>query len=132
TLIWFEASQRLVASLQDLAHCLGPRPATVARELTKQFEEARRGSLVELCSHYAEAGAPRGEIAIVVGPPTSGKDAIADDTLDDQLAKALLTMSPSAAASSVASATGRAKRGLYKRALALRADQGTPDPSAGA
>lgn len=131
TLIWFESAQRLIAALQDLGARLGPRPAAVARELTKQFEEVQRGSLVELAARYAEIGTPRGEIVIVVGPPVSGKDALSDDDVHHQLEKALETMSPSAAAASVASATGRAKRDLYKRALALRGATGAAEPSTG-
>ena len=53
TLIVFEAARRLPATLADLAAELGPRPAAVARELTKRFEEVRRGTLAELAAHYA-------------------------------------------------------------------------------
>ena len=69
TLIVFEAARRLPDALADLTAELGPRPAAVARELTKRFEEVRRGSLAELAAHYGQAGAPRGEVVIVIGPP---------------------------------------------------------------
>src|SRR5262249_48773366 len=69
TLIFFEAAQRLPAALADMAEILGPRPAAVARELTKLFEEVRRAELRELAAHYAAAGPPRGEVVVIVGPP---------------------------------------------------------------
>jgi len=69
TLVVYEAPSRLAESLADLAAGLGPRPAAVARELTKLHEETRRATLVELAQHYGAAGAPKGEIVVVVGPP---------------------------------------------------------------
>src|SRR5262249_41527684 len=69
TLIFFEAASRLPESLADMTAALGSRPAAVARELTKMFEEVRRGALDELAAHYIDAGAPLGEIVVVVGPP---------------------------------------------------------------
>ncbi len=60
SLILFETAPRLVTALGDLRAVLGDRPAAVARELTKMFEEVRRGSLQELLDHYMEAGPPEG------------------------------------------------------------------------
>ena len=71
TLIIYEAPQRLATALQDLADMLGPRPAAVARELTKRFEEVRRDTLDRLAAHYREAPQPKGEIVILVGPPAT-------------------------------------------------------------
>ncbi len=53
TLVFFEAPHRLAESLADLAELLGERPAAVARELTKLFEEVRRAPLATLAAHYA-------------------------------------------------------------------------------
>lgn len=75
TIILFEAPPRLVDTLRDLAQAAGgERTAAVARELTKRFEEIRRGTLAELAAYYQETP-PRGEIVIVlagasVEPPT--------------------------------------------------------------
>jgi len=69
TLVLFESPQRLAASLATMADILGPREAAVTRELTKMFEEVRRASLADLAAFYAAAEAPRGEIAVVIGPP---------------------------------------------------------------
>ncbi len=119
SLIWFEAPQRLGGSLRDLAASLGPRPAAVARELTKRFEEVRRGTLEDLALFYAETQ-PRGEIVVVIGPPLADRDAVSDGEVDQALIEAMATMSPSSAAATVAAATGRPKRDLYRRAVDLR------------
>ncbi|MDR2498754.1 MAG: 16S rRNA (cytidine(1402)-2'-O)-methyltransferase [Tannerellaceae bacterium] len=66
TFILYESPQRLLKTLQQLAeHCGADRQASVSRELSKIYEETRRGSLQELASHFA-ANPPRGEIVIVV------------------------------------------------------------------
>lgn len=124
TLIWFESAKRLAATLTDLADVLGPRPAAVARELTKTFEEVRRGSLAELARAIAEEKTPRGEIVIVVGPPGAEADAESDEAIDDALRLALETMGPSAAAASIAQRSDRSRKKLYQRALQLRGERG--------
>ncbi len=121
TLIWFESGKRLAATLHDLAAGLGARQAAVARELTKAFEEVRRGTLDDLASVYADQDVPRGEIVIVVGP-RDAVDVWDDAAVDEALRDALKTMTPSAAAAAVATKTGRARRELYRRGLALRED----------
>lgn len=66
TVILYESPHRLVKTLQELATYLKPeREAAVCRELTKMFEETRKGSLQDLAKHY-EAHPPKGEIVIVV------------------------------------------------------------------
>jgi 16S rRNA (cytidine1402-2'-O)-methyltransferase len=120
TLVVFEAPRRLPDTLADLAAELGARQAAVARELTKRFEEVRRGTLAELAAHYALAGAPKGEVAIVVGPGERAGDRPTPDQLDELLAKALESQPPAAAAATVAAATGRPRREVYRRALELK------------
>lgn len=121
TLVLFEAPPRLAASLADAAAVLGPRPAAVARELTKLHEEVQRGTLPELAARYATAGPPRGEVVVVIGPP--GEPAVLEDdaAVDELLRKALRGAKPRAAAAEVAAATGRSANELYRRALALQA-----------
>ena len=75
TLVILEAPHRLAESLADMATVLGPREAVVARELTKLFEETRRGTLESLAAHYADAGPPKGEVVVVVGPPAAESSA---------------------------------------------------------
>jgi 16S rRNA (cytidine1402-2'-O)-methyltransferase len=65
TLIFFESPHRLAAALRDLRDGLGDRRASVSRELTKRFEETRRGTLSELAA-WAEEKTPRGEFVLVV------------------------------------------------------------------
>jgi 16S rRNA (cytidine1402-2'-O)-methyltransferase len=66
TMIFYESPHRLVKTLRQLAGYLGDeRQASVSRELTKKFEETRRGTLAELAAYY-ETTPPKGEIVIVV------------------------------------------------------------------
>jgi 16S rRNA (cytidine1402-2'-O)-methyltransferase len=118
TLIFQESAPRLAAALADMADVLGARPAAVARELTKMFEEVRRGTLAELAAHYDAAGPPKGEIVVVVAPPLEAAPTAAA-TVDEMLAEALHTMSLRDAAEAVAAATGRPKREIYAKALTL-------------
>jgi 16S rRNA (cytidine1402-2'-O)-methyltransferase len=67
TMVLYESPHRLAKTLAELAEVLGQdRPAAVCRELTKMFEETRRGTLGELADHYA-AHPPKGEIVLVIG-----------------------------------------------------------------
>ncbi|GGF75569.1 ribosomal RNA small subunit methyltransferase I [Azorhizobium oxalatiphilum] len=117
TLVLYETGPRLAESLADLAEGLGNRPAAVCRELTKAFEEVRRGPLSELAAHYEQAGAPKGEIVLVIGPPL--EEAVKDDDVDAALARVLADHSLKDAVAAVTAATGRPKREVYARALAL-------------
>ena len=119
TLIFYEAPPRLAKALEDMADMLGPRPAVVARELTKRFEEVRRDTLDNLAVHYRDAPQPKGEIVILVGPPTADAGGAAID-LDAALETALAKCSVKEAAALVAAETGLPRRTVYARALALR------------
>jgi len=116
TLIWHEAPHRLAETLADLAACFGARPAAVARELTKRYEEVRRDTLQALAAHYADHAA-RGEITLLVGP--APEEAADTDTLDDALRDALGRMTVRDAAAAVATASGLPRKTVYARALAL-------------
>jgi 16S rRNA (cytidine1402-2'-O)-methyltransferase len=118
TLIVFESARRLPAALADMAAVLGSREAAVCRELTKLFEEVHRAPLDVLAEHYAKAGPPKGEVVVVIAPPTAAP-AMGEDELDGHLRAALETLSPSRAAREVAARTGVARRRVYARALAL-------------
>lgn len=65
TSIYFESPFRLTKSLKACTELLQNRPLCVARELTKKFEEFRRGNATELFAHY-EAHPPKGEIVLVI------------------------------------------------------------------
>ena len=120
TLVVYESPKRAAASLADMARELGPeRPAALCRELTKKFEEIRRGSLVDL-AQSAAASPPRGEIVILVDRAGAGADAPDPDRLDADLRQALAAHSVRDAADLVAGMHGLPRRQVYQRALALQ------------
>jgi 16S rRNA (cytidine1402-2'-O)-methyltransferase len=82
TLVFFEAPHRVAGALADLAGAFGAdRPCAVCRELTKTYEEVRRGTLAELAV-WAVESEPRGEITLVVGgAPARPAERPADDEL---------------------------------------------------
>lgn len=121
TLIFFESPRRLAGALDDLAAVLGPREAAIARELTKCFETVRRGSLPELAAMVAEEGAPKGEIVLLVAPPSGERAEKSQDELDARLSKALREFSVKDAASVVSAETGEPRRKVYARAIELSA-----------
>ncbi|WP_199229422.1 16S rRNA (cytidine(1402)-2'-O)-methyltransferase [Azospirillum sp. TSO22-1] len=123
TLVFYESPQRLAESLADMAAVLGPREAAVARELTKLYEEVRRGPLPDLAAHYDSAGPPKGEVVVVVAPPGAEAEAQAVD-VDSALRDALSRLSVRDAAAEVALMTGRPKRDVYARALELSREDG--------
>ena len=120
TLGVFEAARRLPEALAELLAGVDDRPAAVARELTKAFEEVRRGRLAELAEAYRLEGPPRGEVVIVIGPPEAAAE-VADPEVDRALETALEHLPPAGAAAVVAALTGRLRRDVYQRALALKA-----------
>lgn len=122
SLIFFESPRRVQESLADMLAVLGARNAAVARELTKLYEEVRRGPLAELVAHYAEAGPPRGEVVIVVGPPQAAETAQAD--VDALLRDELAHASVRDAVAAVVAMTGLPKREVYQRAVALSREAG--------
>ena len=126
TLVFFESARRLADTLADVAAVLGPRPTAVARELTKKFEEVRRGTADALAAIFADEGPPRGEVVLLVARPDA---AAAPDaaTLESKLAAALDLYSVKDAAAVVAGETGLPRREVYGRAVALAAARRTGD-----
>jgi len=125
TLMLFEAPHRLPEMLAEAAAVLGPRPAVVARELTKLFETVRRGPLAELAAAFAEEGPPKGEVVVLIGEATEAMpEAEADAALDARLEAALAHHSIKDAAALVAAELDRPKREVYARALALARAKG--------
>lgn len=123
TLIFYETAPRLAESLRDMAEILGNRRASVARELTKKFEEIRRDSLTALADHYDAEGAPKGEIVVVVeGPGASDGDIWTVEATDALLLKMMDDegMGVKDAAGFVAAKSGQRKSDLYQRALMLK------------
>jgi 16S rRNA (cytidine1402-2'-O)-methyltransferase len=122
SLIFFESPHRAPDSLAAMAEAFGAdRPAALARELTKRFEEVRRGTLAELAAHYATHEV-RGEVVLCVGPAPPPAEPAAD-ALDAALRGAMAGMSVRDAAAAVAAATGLPRKRVYARALELSASE---------
>jgi 16S rRNA (cytidine1402-2'-O)-methyltransferase len=118
TLIFFEAPHRLAVTLAAMADAFGPdRPAAVCRELTKTYEEVRRGGLVDLAQWAAEG--VKGEITVVVGGASA-------EVIDPETAVAAVQARVAGGerlrdvCAEVAAATGLSRNDLYNAALAAR------------
>jgi 16S rRNA (cytidine1402-2'-O)-methyltransferase len=130
TMVFFEAPHRLAVALAAMAHAFGPsRPAAVCRELTKTFEEVRRGSLQELVTWAGEG--VRGEVTVVVagapapgtgpgGPPAAAELALAVAAREEA------GQSRKDAIAAVAVAEGVPKREVFDAVVAAK-----PAPGAG-
>ena len=120
TLVFYDTGPRLADTLDAMAELLPRREIAVARELTKLFEECRRGSAADLAAHYREHP-PRGEIVVLAGP--QGEAPKPDDAAVEAALRDALTRLPVAkAAKEVARATGIDRKEMYVRALALQSD----------
>ena len=116
TLIFFESPRRAAATLSRMAEVLGgDRRAALCRELTKDYEEVRRGTLGELAEGTDDV---LGEVTIVVAGYE--RSARAEDHVGAVLALAAEGMRLKDAAAEVAAATGARKNDLYKAALAAK------------
>lgn len=119
SLVFFEAASRLGSTLNEMHQVLGPRGAALAREITKKFEDVRRGSLQELAAYYAAHPPPKGEMVIVIGPPSKENDRALDPQAE--LRRALHYSSTKAAVAEVAALTGLPRKKIYDLALSLQA-----------
>lgn len=119
TLVLFESPARLSKSLPVLAEVLGAREAAVTRELTKKFEEIRRGSLPELAEYYATAVSPKGEVVLVIAFADAADGESAFD-LEAMLGKAMAKLSLRDAVAEVSVLTGAPRKQIYELALKLR------------
>jgi 16S rRNA (cytidine1402-2'-O)-methyltransferase len=123
TLVFFESPRRLVETLVDCAAVLGPRPAAVARELTKFYESVKRGALTDLAQSLAQEEQLRGEIVLLIAPPEEGALILAEADLDAKISAALAMHSARDAADIVAAATGHTRRHIYARILQRNTDK---------
>lgn len=122
TLVWYVAPHRAAAELADAAKAFGgDRPAALARELTKRFEEVRRGTLTSLAAELAETQ-PRGELTLVVaGAPERGHGEVDMDALVVETGRRIDEGVPMRdAVRDVAAAYGARRRALYEAVLAAR------------
>ncbi|MBI1417731.1 MAG: 16S rRNA (cytidine(1402)-2'-O)-methyltransferase [Limimaricola sp.] len=121
TLVFYESPKRVQEMLTSLRDVLGAdRQAAVCRELTKRFEEVRRGPLGEVADAMAE-GPARGEYVVVVG--RAGARAVAEADVEAALREAMTSLRVKDAATLVAGALGLPRREVYQIALKLSEDQ---------
>lgn len=119
TLVFYESGPRLAASLSAMAQSLGPRDASVARELTKLHEEVVTGPLDELAARFTTP--PKGEIVIIVAPPPEAAPAETDPgAIRAALTEAMLSAPASRAARDVAKRFAIPREDAYAIALNLR------------
>jgi 16S rRNA (cytidine1402-2'-O)-methyltransferase len=117
TLVFYESPKRLEAMLKDCSLVFGlARQAAVCRELTKKFEEVRRGSLEQLAEHYKE-NSVKGEIVVLVARGDS--ESVSESDLNDDLNRALSAHSMRDAVDLVAKAHQMPRRQVYQLALTI-------------
>ncbi|NOC46182.1 MULTISPECIES: 16S rRNA (cytidine(1402)-2'-O)-methyltransferase [unclassified Ruegeria] len=117
TLVFYESPKRVSASLADLADCLGAdRQAALCRELTKKFEEIRRGRLADLAAEIQEKPV-KGEIVLLVD--RSHSQSVNESDVEEALKRALETHSVRDAADLVSEMYDLPRRPIYQKALKL-------------
>jgi len=124
TLVLYESPQRTGATLADLASVMGEaRPAALARELTKPFEEVVRGTLGELATRYREQR-PLGEVTLIVGgaPATAASRWTDEDIQDEARVRLDAGETSRDIAHALTSLTGRPRRELYALVNAAESD----------
>ncbi|SFJ37488.1 16S rRNA (cytidine(1402)-2'-O)-methyltransferase [Jannaschia pohangensis] len=117
TLVLYESPKRLAAMLADAAELLGPREAAVCRELTKKFEEVRRGTLEALAAAYAD-DTPKGEIVVLID--RSARQAADEDTIRAALTQAMEADSLKSAVKFVSETYDLPRKQVYEMALAMK------------
>jgi 16S rRNA (cytidine1402-2'-O)-methyltransferase len=118
TFVLFVAPHRAATDLQDLATACGEaRPAALCRELTKRFEEIRRGGLAELAASAKDG--VRGELTLVVaGAPDAEPETLASEDLVARVRALVATgLTKKSAIADVAAATGTPRREVYQAVI---------------
>ncbi|MEO1593026.1 MAG: 16S rRNA (cytidine(1402)-2'-O)-methyltransferase [Cyanobacteria bacterium J06632_22] len=120
TIVLYESPHRLVKTLTELATALGPdRQVTLARELTKRYEEFWRGPLGEALN-WCETQPPKGEFVVAIAGAAPQKQSLSDAELTEQLSALIAAgHSPSQASRQLAQQLGIPKRRLYDLSLTL-------------
>jgi len=122
TLIAFESPHRVVEALADIDAVFPSRNMALCRELTKLHEEVLRGPAADIAAVLKKREAIKGEIVLVIAPPTDEIEAVSDEQIEAAISAALQDYSASKAASLVSKEFGLAKDDVYARILRRKAD----------
>lgn len=122
TLVFYESPNRAAATLADMADVFGDaREAALCRELTKAYETIVAAPLGELKQQFDGEDRIRGEVVLLVGPPTGEAGPQSEEDIDKLLLSLSQELSPSKAAGEAAKMTGGQKSVLYQRLMQLKA-----------
>jgi len=116
TLIFYEAPHRIAKTLEAFCLIFGPRPAALARELTKLHEEVLRLPLPDLAEAVRQTP-PRGELVLVVGGCPVQEKTVTEEALRQALQQARAEMPLKEASAAVAKAFGVSARSVYQLGL---------------
>ncbi|WP_213775549.1 16S rRNA (cytidine(1402)-2'-O)-methyltransferase [Bradyrhizobium sp. dw_78] len=126
TLVLFESGSRIRDTLADLAEIMGTRDGAICRELTKLHEDIRRAPIAELAK-AADGLEIRGEFVVVIGPPPADAQLMNEDELNEVLRDRLKHDSVKDAVAHAVELSGRPRREVYARALALARESEAED-----
>ncbi|AQT47909.1 16S rRNA (cytidine(1402)-2'-O)-methyltransferase [Bartonella choladocola] len=122
SLIFYESPHRVSATLADMVEVFGKdRRGAICREMTKKFETVDVAPLSELHERYNDSEKIRGEIVIIVEPPSKQEEKFDTEEIDKLLVELAKDFSAAKAAAEAARITGHKKTELYKRLLSLKA-----------
>ena len=119
TLIIYETANRLNDMLKDILAVLGNRQMAVVREITKKFEEVKRGSVSELISYYGENGEPKGELVLVIGRAEENHEEWTAEKVEKLICDSLKTKTARDTVDFVVERTGLPKKQIYKQVVML-------------
>ncbi len=117
TLIFYETANRIVKTLHVVAEVFGSREISVAREITKIYEECVNGTAEELISHFTK-NEPKGEMVLMIAPPIEQETSLkeVEQALQQELAKSSLKT----AVKTIVATYGLNKNDVYSLALRLK------------
>ena len=121
TMVLYESPHRLLKTLTDLqTHLGGKRRVTLARELTKRYEEFWRGTIKDAIEHFTTTE-PRGEFTIAIAGQTTSPQPLSEEELRQHLSTLIEQgLSPSKASRQLAEQTGLPKRDIYQLSLKIQ------------
>lgn len=121
TLIFYEAPQRLVATLQEMKRVFANRSVAVVREITKLYEEVVQGDYETVIAAFSGQERCRGEMVILLSPPQMVETA--EDDVEALLAQTLTEHSMKDAVTIVAGVLGLPRKKVYQHALTLKQEK---------